>query len=323
MYRRRVDDRAPKTEATSRSITDVTKRNIFDAIRLGNVRWWGDIDEVDFLNRIYDLSAMESADFRHPTAEGDIIRHRRANYDWEDDWVFTDARFQLDRGPDEVFLRFVCEMLHPAVRRDPEEVTRLRDMLNEHLRRDGWEIHALSAISGYPVYAARRLALSRGRAVAALRNVAAVIGAAEHIAQQITRIEASVDADPALAIGTAKELIETVCKSILAERDVPGAEEWDVPRLVKETTKLLQLTPEGIDKAVKGADSIRRILGSLGSIAGGLAELRNLYGTGHGKSAAARGLGARHAHLAVGAATTLVVFLYETHLARGKDAASD
>lgn len=31
----------------------------------------------------------------------------------------------------------------------------------------------------------------------------------------------SVDEDPALAVGTAKELIETVCKTIMEERGKP------------------------------------------------------------------------------------------------------
>jgi hypothetical protein len=51
-------------------------------------------------------------------------------------------------------------------------------------------------------------------------------------------------------------------------------------------------------------------LSNLGTIGNGLAELRGLYGTGHGKTAE---LSARHAKLAVGAAATLATFLFETH----------
>ena len=51
-----------------------------------------------------------------------------------------------------------------------------------------------------------------------------------------------------------------------------------------------------------------------------LAELRNLYGTGHGKDGKAQLLMPRHAKLAVGAATTLATILFETHKeARCKD----
>ena len=38
------------------------------------------------------------------------------------------------------------------------------------------------------------------------------------LAEQIRRMKDSVETDPSLAIGTAKELIETCCKTILAER---------------------------------------------------------------------------------------------------------
>jgi hypothetical protein len=55
------------------------------------------------------------------------------------------------------------------------------------------------------------------------------------------------------------------------------------------------------------------ILSNLATITNGIAELRNSYGTGHGKDSKAKGLGSRHAKLAVGAASTLAVFLLETH----------
>lgn len=83
-----------------------------------------------------------------------------------------------------------------------------------------------------------------------------------------------------------------------------------------EDPKAVKLTPDDIPAAAKGAESIRVLLSNLASIAGRLAELRNLYGTGHGKAPSTEGLDARHARLAVGAATTLVAFLFETHRER-------
>jgi hypothetical protein len=136
---------------------------------------------------------------------------------------------------------------------------------------------------------------------------------ANHLAEQIRRLEASVDADPSLAIGTAKELIETCCKTILAERGKPVSGAPDVSTLTKATLKELKLVPEGIPDAARGAEVIKRLLSNLGTIGNGLAELRGLYGTGHGKHGSTTGLGSRHAKLAVGAAATLVMFLLETH----------
>jgi len=54
---------------------------------------------------------------------------------------------------------------------------------------------------------------------------------------------------------------------------------------------------------------MRRLLGNLGSVAQGLVELRNLYGTGHGKTGSAKGLSSRHARLTMGTAATLATFL--------------
>ena len=137
---------------------------------------------------------------------------------------------------------------------------------------------------------------------------------ANHLAERIRRLEASVETDPSLAIGTAKELIETCCKTILAERGKPVAGTPDIPALTKETFRELKLVPEGIQDSARGSDVIKRLLSNLATIANGLAELRGLYGTGHGKHGKASGLSPRHARLAVGAAATLAVFLFETHL---------
>jgi hypothetical protein len=136
---------------------------------------------------------------------------------------------------------------------------------------------------------------------------------ARHLADQIRRIEQSIDTDPALAIGTAKELIETCCKTILAERGKPVRGTPDLSTLTKVTLKELNLVPEGVSEAARGSDVVRRILQNLGAIGNGLAELRGLYGTGHGREGRAAGLKPRHAKLAVGAAATLVNFLFETH----------
>lgn len=134
-----------------------------------------------------------------------------------------------------------------------------------------------------------------------------------HIAQQIQRMKDSVDTDPSLAIGTAKELIETVCKTILEERGKPVDGAPDIPALTKAVLKELKLVPEGVPDSRRGADTIKAVLRSLGSIGNDLAQLRGLYGTGHGKTAKTQSLKPRHARLAVGAAATLVTFLFETH----------
>jgi Abortive infection C-terminus len=122
---------------------------------------------------------------------------------------------------------------------------------------------------------------------------AAVVFDAKHLSDQIRRMEESIEKDPALSIGTSKELIETTCKTILASRGKTVAGNPDIPTLTKETLKVLKLVPESIPDAARGADIIKRLLSNLGTIGNGLAELRGLYGTGHGKHGAAVGLRAR------------------------------
>lgn len=153
---------------------------------------------------------------------------------------------------------------------------------------------------------------SGGAQLKPLKQLAEVFDA-PHLAKAIHRMEKHIDSDPALAIGSAKELIETCCKTILSERGEPVPERDDLPKLTKATLEVLHLTPDGVPDEKRGSDAIKQVLRSFGSVSQGLAELRNLYGTGHGKHGKIDTLRPRHAKLAVGAAATLATFLFETH----------
>jgi hypothetical protein len=170
-------------------------------------------------------------------------------------------------------------------------------------------------MSGKPVFAGRDVGVIGTPGIKAVKQVWNGTDAS-YVVQQITRMESSVLNDPALTIGTAKELIETCCKSILHERNTEIPNNADIPQLVKLTSKELQLTPADIPDAAKASETVKRLLSNLATITQGIAELRNQYGTGHGKIGTARGLTSRHAKLAVGAASTLAVFLIETHQVR-------
>ncbi|WP_234320477.1 protein kinase domain-containing protein [Streptomyces sp. SBT349] len=155
-------------DARRHRITDLTRRRIFDVLRLQNTDWAGDLNEVDFLQRLYDLDALPSNDPRFATAEGDIVQHRFNNDDWDNDWVFTDVRFFLSDGPDETFLRFLSEMIHPVVRSDGTEVERLLRIFNDALGRDGYALVPVDSISGYSLYAGRRIPISAMPAIPGL-----------------------------------------------------------------------------------------------------------------------------------------------------------
>ncbi len=300
------------------AISDVTRRNIVDEVRLLAIPWSGRLGEIEFLKRLYNLQELQSGDPRFENAEGDIWQHRVRNYDWDEDWVWSDPRFDLLQGAEEIFLRFLSEMVHPLVRPEQEEVNRFLDIFNRRLRNDGWEIAEETQISGIAIYAARPILKGEQGHLEEAGKVAKELDAS-YIGQQITRLRASVDDDPELAIGTAKEFVETTCKSILEERECLPEHDLDFPQLVRLTLKELRLAPDNIPESAKAAETIRILLSNLGTVSNKLAELRNPYGSGHGKTASARGLEARHARLAVGAATTLAVFLFETHKERRKN----
>ena len=138
-------------------VTEVTRRTIIDHFTIAKIYWSGRMDESDFLGRIFDLSSMQSTDDRFRDAAGDIYQHRVRNNDWEDDWVFYDSRINLLSAEDETFVKFLCETLHPVVRRDPEEVASLLKTYNEFLSVDGWILVEAKKISGFPVYSAERV----------------------------------------------------------------------------------------------------------------------------------------------------------------------
>ncbi|MDP3348291.1 MAG: abortive infection family protein [Hydrogenophaga sp.] len=291
------------------------RNNILDSMRLELVAWNGALDDVEFLSRLYDLHALPSHDNRFKDAAADIWQHRVNNDDWDQDWIFSDARFFLKDGPTEQFLRFLCECVHPVVRPDREEAVKLVSHFNDQLRQVGWEIYEIEQIAGRPRFAFRAMTNHGGRAVLRAKTVADALDAG-WMAKEIERLENGIDRDPALAIGTAKELVETCCKTILTKRGVEFTKSDDLGDLTKKLTKELRLVPEGISEEAKGAENIRLILRNLTQLANNLAQLRGLYGTGHGRDGKHRGLQPRHARLAVASAVAFIDFVSETYRQR-------
>lgn len=172
--------------------------------------------------------------------------------------------------------------------------------LLEELRRCGWEWK-----DGAVVALSQVARLADAKAVASSLDLG-------HLGEHVARIERSIETDPGQAIGSAKELVETVAKTILNKRGVPFGPADDLLTLGKAVFKQLKQVPDDVPDAAKGAASIKRTLSNLASVVQGVAELRGLYGTGHGKDGKAKGPGPRHARLVVGAAATLAYYWFET-----------
>ena len=137
-------------------VSEVTRRAIIDYLLASQTAWAGQLDEDDFLARLYDLSQVRSTDIRYKTARADIRQHRKNFQDWTDDWIFTDSRFNLLWASDDQFLAFLSETVHPVVR-EPEAAREVVSEYNSRLRADGWELVSSSQISGRPIYKAMKV----------------------------------------------------------------------------------------------------------------------------------------------------------------------
>ena len=296
----------------SNKITSITRRNIWDGILITGIDPFGRLEEPDFLGRIWDLSSLPSTDNRFRDAYRDIWQHRINNYDWDESWLLSDSRINLLNCDDSIFLQFLCETIHPVIRNDSTEISKLIQLYNNNLFADGFKIIEKTRISDKPIFAGVKRELTKEHLLKKNQVIKKRLSA-DYVIQQITLMESSIETSPHIAIGISKELIETCCKTIFEERNEVYEKNWDLPKLMKETTKLLKLTPNDIPNEVKAASSIKQILGSLSSVVQGIGEIRNEYGSGHGKDGNFVGLQPRHAKLAVGAASTLAIYLLETH----------
>lgn len=132
------------------------------------------------------------------------------------------------------------------------------------------------------------------------------------LSKQLRRIYGSLEEDPELALGTTKEMVETVLKTILNGK-IENLDDLDMPQLIKAVTKHIKMIPDDVEQANQANDTVKRTLNNLGQIVIGITELRNAYGTGHGKLKNESGLKPYHARLVVNAGVTLAKFLIEVY----------
>jgi len=308
-----------------KKVSSTARRDIQDLFSCGvglpdgtttTISWTGRLSDVDFLSRLYDLTTMPSHDPRYKNAAGDIECHVSWR-DWDDNWVFADDRFNLNHCTDEEFLRFICEVFHPAVVKHSIEDENYAEKyyfeaIQKILQSEGYELYETKRIANKPVLSWRECGVS-----SVLQNQTKALKKAftsDYLRSQLQQMEKSIETNPADAIGKAKELIESCCKTILEEQGITVDEGWEIPKLIKETMTVLDhdILPAGLQNQLVD-EAEKRLLGNLSQLPQQLATIRNKMGTGHGRSNSFTGLEPRHARLAVGSASSLCGFLWETH----------
>lgn len=196
----------------------------------------------------------------------------------------------------------VFERLLLDVRPDPGRSYVEWDQFVRAMKRDGYDVGTDGTITATHDHAS----LLPSGSLARLRDPTA-------IEEHLHRIRGAVERDPALAVGSAKELIESTAKVVLVERGIAWDDRDDVPSLIRKAQQALALHPSNAAPGPDGSDAVKRILGGISSVALGLAELRNRgYGTGHGTAGRRVGLGQRHGRLAVNAAVTWCELMLDT-----------
>lgn len=132
------------------------------------------------------------------------------------------------------------------------------------------------------------------------------------IRDHLDRIERNLDDDPRLAVGSAKELVESTAKLVLKRFEVEYGKSDDLPSLVTKAHTALGINAKQVRDSAENAVGLRTLLGAVSRIGVGMAELRNQIGTGHGQAAVPTWVTPRHARLAVGSAHVWCQFVLET-----------
>jgi hypothetical protein len=135
-----------------------------------------------------------------------------------------------------------------------------------------------------------------------------------HIKEQVQSIEEAVVENPALAFDLARTLVESVCRTILTERQVSYSETDDLPKLFRIVCHHLPFLPPTASNDTAARESLRRAVSGLSTTVQGICELRNQCGfASHGSGGPRAAMGTVQALLAAQAADAIVGFLYGVH----------
>lgn len=288
-------------------ISEVTKRNVFDELQLKKISWYGRLDEVSFLSRIFNLDGLASKDARFDNMRGDIWQHRENNDDWDDWWVIDDDRLDLMKNDDN-FLQFLCQIVHPIVRRDRVEVDQLLNIINSHLAPDGWKLVEKSRISGQPVFAPVQY-----KADIDFRNEREV--SQKFSGDQLIKCKEKIEkGDYYGAITNARSFIEAVIADIY--KRITGEEIniiGGLPDKYRQIKNLLKFAPE--QQANK---ELKSLCGGMTATMHALDQISNEMGERHVPASKPEEY---HARFYVGACQIIADFLYDrlAHIYQNKE----
>lgn len=129
------------------------------------------------------------------------------------------------------------------------------------------------------------------------------------VRDRVRRIEKALPIDPISALSEAKNLLEVVAKTVLAELGEAVVSDRDLGKLTNQAAAAL-----GVDRrsaAAQHHQDVAAIMQRLQSLVLALGDLRNHAGNGHGDLDLPEGVGLPHGRLAVRAAITWSAFMLD------------
>jgi hypothetical protein len=220
----------------------------------------------------------------------------------------TDAIRQAAReyDADENLKRLLLRVADPRdYLAEPEKWQAVLDHLNRVLQADGL---AITIVNGKPQLTTKQLA---GVVVSTFVQKAALLDF-DTVQLDISRALDSAQDDPEDAVTAACSLIESVCRSILIELNLPLPAKKDIDGLIRAVQEPLNLSPGRMDLPAEIEADIRQVLGGLTSVAKGIGALRTHAGDAHGREKGYRRIDSRIARFAINAASSIALFLIDT-----------
>ena len=141
------------------------------------------------------------------------------------------------------------------------------------------------------------------------------------VSRDLDRALRAAGDDPEIAVTAACAVIESVCRSILVELDLPLPAKQDISSLYRSVREPLGLSPtkEGVSSEI--VDDVKAVLSGLVTTVQNIGSLRTHVGGAHGKERGFKRIDARIAKLAINAASAVALFLIETWQLRFPDRA--
>jgi hypothetical protein len=188
---------------------------------------------------------------------------------------------------------------------EPTRHIAVMEYLNRHFAFDGLRLDRV----GHTV---RLVATATGsQAVESLSAMTADIDF-DTAKRDLDRALRAADDDPEMAVTAACAVIESVCRSILVELDVPLPAKHDIAGLYRAVREPLGLSPTKEGLSAEIVSDVKAVLSGLVTAVQSIGSLRTHVGGAHGKERGFRRIDARIAKLAIHSASAVALFLIET-----------